>query len=206
MKGYRKICGKPWEASNENSLYHDQSTPVTDYKPATIVVEGTISWRGSICFSLLMDIIYALSLSYLKELKNTFVFQKLFWDMMDRKPSDYQILSLLFWFVFWSGYKTDSVTEKGNKTWGHFSVKLFWFICKKSGLDTWQNKDDVQGKHILAQRGNWECAKCVYGYKKHTWPTWCIWQIGSKSLLAVPPMLLSPRLFSQVGFNPVMEM
>lgn len=125
MKGYRKICGKPWEASNENSLYHDQSTPVTDYKPATIVVEGTISWRGSICFSLLMDIIYALSLSYLKELKNTFVFQKLFWDMMDRKPSDYQILSLLFWFVFWSGYKTDSVTEKGNKTWGHFSVKLF---------------------------------------------------------------------------------
>lgn len=52
-----------------------QSTPGSDQRTATIVVEGTKILAGKDmprCCALLMGTIYALNLSYRKELKSTF--------------------------------------------------------------------------------------------------------------------------------------
>lgn len=66
------------------AIIGDMSTG-SDQKKTTIVVEGTtILERKDIprCCALLMAIIYALNLSYRKELKYTYeVFQKLFLDL-----------------------------------------------------------------------------------------------------------------------------
>lgn len=69
----------------------DQPTSGFDHKTATIVVEGIKILNGmdiSRCCALLMGIIYALNLSYPKELKYTCeVFQKLFLELDGLKPS-----------------------------------------------------------------------------------------------------------------------
>ncbi|XP_076020564.1 uncharacterized protein LOC143011539 [Genypterus blacodes] len=66
-------------------------TPGSEHKMATIMVEGTKIVEGKDiprCCALLMGIIYALNLSYPKELKFTFeVFQKLFLDLDGLKAS-----------------------------------------------------------------------------------------------------------------------
>ncbi|GAA6221199.1 uncharacterized protein LOC102079676 [Lates japonicus] len=73
------------------AIVGDQSSPRADHKMATIVIEGTKILEGEDiprCCALLMGIIYALNLSYPKELKCTFeVFQKLFLELDGLKTS-----------------------------------------------------------------------------------------------------------------------
>ena len=73
------------------AIIGDRSTPGSDHKMATIVVERTKILEGKDiprCCALLMDIIYVLNLNYQKELKCTFlVFQKLFLELDGLKVS-----------------------------------------------------------------------------------------------------------------------
>ncbi|XP_056332696.1 uncharacterized protein LOC130244337 [Danio aesculapii] len=73
------------------AIIGDQSTLELNHKTETIVVEGIRILNGmdiSRCCALLMGIIYALNLSYPKELKYTCeVFQKLFLELDGLKPS-----------------------------------------------------------------------------------------------------------------------
>ncbi|KAI3352123.1 hypothetical protein L3Q82_020934, partial [Scortum barcoo] len=79
------------------AIIGDHSTPGSEVKMATIVVEGTkIIGDKDIprCCALLMGIIYALNLSYRKDLKYTFeVFQKLFLGLDGLKGST-KVMSL----------------------------------------------------------------------------------------------------------------
>lgn len=75
----------------KTAIISDQSTPGSDPKTATNVVEGTKIMEGKNipgCCALLMAIIYALNLSHPKELKCTFeMFQKLLLELDGLKAS-----------------------------------------------------------------------------------------------------------------------
>lgn len=81
----------------KTAIISDWSTSGSDHKTATIMVEGTKILQGTDiprCCALLMGIIYALNLSYRKELKYTFEeFQKLFPELDELKASA-EVMSL----------------------------------------------------------------------------------------------------------------
>lgn len=123
LKGQWRVRDKPWKSHDENHHCWDRFTPGSDHWETTIVVEGTkclVQWDIPRCCALLMEIIYALNLSYCKKLKYTCFSKVVSWP----RWAEWQCLS----HGSEKHYFLKNLSQKTDRS--HF-LQMTWFLKRQ---------------------------------------------------------------------------